>query len=80
MMNEINNRGVRDFLIAVVDGLEGFPEAICAVFPHTQVQPCIVHLQRHSMSFVPAKDRQELSRAPKRITRRPVRRLLKRLC
>ena len=71
VMNEIHNRGVQDFLIAVVDGLKGFPEAICAVFPHTQVQTCIVHLQRYSMSFVPSKDRQELSHALKRIYTAP---------
>jgi len=71
VMNEINNRGVKDFLIAVVDGLKGFPEAICAVFPHTQVQTCIVHLQRYSMSFVASKDRQELSGALKKIYTAP---------
>ena len=64
VMNEIHNRGVKDFLIAVVDGLKGFPEAICAVFPHTLVQTCIVHLQRYSMSFVPSKDRREPDREP----------------
>ena len=42
-MNELKNRGVNDVLIAVVDGLKGFPEAINAVFPQTIVQTCIVH-------------------------------------
>ena len=50
-MNELKNRGVEDILIAVVDGLKGFPEAINAVFPQTIVQTCIVHLIRHSMDF-----------------------------
>lgn len=45
-MTEIRNRGTHDVLIAVVDGLKGFPEAISAVFPAAQVQTCIVHLIR----------------------------------
>ena len=44
VMSELKNRGVQDILIAVVDGLEGFPDAINAVFPQTQIQTCIVHL------------------------------------
>ena len=48
VMNELRNRGVEDILIAVVDGLKGFPEAIAAVFPPTIVQTCIVHLIRNS--------------------------------
>ena len=52
VMNELKNRGVGDILIAVVDGLKGFPEAITAVFPETVVQTCIVHLIRHSLAFV----------------------------
>jgi hypothetical protein len=48
VMNELRNRGVADILIAVVDGLRGFPEAINAVFPRTVVQTCIVHLIRNS--------------------------------
>ncbi len=48
VMNELKNRGVNDVLIAVVDGLKGFPEAINAVFPQTIVQTCIVHLSRSS--------------------------------
>ena len=57
VMNELKNRSVGDILIAVVDGLKGFPEAISAVFPETVVQTCIVHLIRHSLSFVSWKDR-----------------------
>ncbi len=55
-MNELKNRGVNDVLIAVVDGLKGFPEAINAVFPQAIVQTCIVHLIRHSMDFASWKD------------------------
>src|SRR5580693_5768329 len=52
VMNELKTRGVDDVLFAVVDGLKGFPDAITAVFPRTIVQTCIVHLIRHSLSFV----------------------------
>ncbi len=51
-MNELRNRGVEDILLAVVDGLKGFPDAIRAVFPEALVQTCIVHLLRHSLDFV----------------------------
>jgi putative transposase len=57
VINELKNRGVQDVLIAVVDGLKGFPEAIATVFPETIVQPCIVHLIRNSLAFVSWKDR-----------------------
>lgn len=58
---ELKNRGVEDFLIACVDGLKGFPEAIEQVFPQTQVQLCVVHLVRHSLSFVSWKDKKEVA-------------------
>jgi putative transposase len=57
VMNDLKTRGLGDILIAVVDGLKGFPEAIGAVFPETMVQTCIVHLIRNSMAFVSWKDR-----------------------
>lgn len=57
VMNDLKTRGVGDILIAVVDGLKGFPEAIGSVFPETLVQTCIVHLIRSSMAFVSWKDR-----------------------
>ena len=60
-MTELKNRGVQDILIAVVDGLKGFPEAITSVLPQAQVQTCIVHLVRHSLRFVPWKDRKEVA-------------------
>jgi putative transposase len=50
-MNELKNRGIRDLLIAVVDGSKGFPDAITAVLPQTIVQTCIIHLIRHSIDF-----------------------------
>ena len=69
VMNELKNRGVEDVLIAVVDGLKGFPEAITAVFPQTQVQTCIVHLIRNSLDFVSYKDRKAVAAALKQIYR-----------
>jgi putative transposase len=68
-MNELKNRGVEDMLIAVVDGLKGFPEAITAVFPQATVQTCIVHLLRHSLDFVSWKDRKPVAAALKDIYR-----------
>ncbi len=68
-MNELKNRGVEDILIAVVDGLKGFPDAIHAVFPDTLVQSCIVHLIRNSLSFVSYKDRKSVATALKAIYR-----------
>ncbi len=60
VMNELQTRGVGDILIAVVDGLTGFPDAIAAVFPQTAVQTCIVHLIRNSLAFVSWKDRKKV--------------------
>lgn len=69
VMNELRNRGVEDVLLAVVDGLKGFPEAIVAVFPEAMVQTCIVHLLRHSLDFVSYKDRKPVATALKEIYR-----------
>ena len=66
VVNELKTRGVQDILIAVVDGLKGFPEAINAVFPQTIVQTCIVHLIRHSMDFASWKDRKSLAQGAAR--------------
>src|SRR5262245_9569816 len=67
VMTEIRNRGTQDILIAVVDGLKGFPEAITSVFPKTVVQTCIVHLIRYSMHFASWKDRKAVAAALKPI-------------
>lgn len=61
VFNDLKQRGVGDILIAVVDGLRGFPEAIEAVFPSTLVQTCIVHLIRNSLNFVGWKERKALA-------------------
>lgn len=67
VFNELKLRGLDDILIAVVDGLRGFPEAIEAVFPQTQVQTCIVHLLRNSLNLASWKDRKGLAAALKPI-------------
>ncbi len=69
VMTEIKNRGVNDILIAIVDGLKGFPEAINAVFPETQIQTCIVHLIRNSLDFCSWKDRKPVAQELKTIYR-----------
>jgi putative transposase len=61
VLTELKNRGVKDIFIACVDGLKGFPEAIEAVYPRTEVQLCIVHLVRASLNYVPWKGRKELA-------------------
>lgn len=71
VMNELKNRGLEDILIAVVDGLKGFPEAIEAVFPETTVQTCIVHLLRNSLKFVGWKQRKAVATDLKEIYRAP---------
>jgi transposase-like protein len=65
VFNELKNRGLDDVLIAVVDGLRGFPEAIEAVYPQAQIQTCIVHLIRNSLSLASWKDRKSLAAALK---------------
>ena len=62
VLSELKQRGVQDILICCVDGLKGFPEAIEAIFPQTTVQTCIVHLLRHSLKYVPRKDREQVAR------------------
>jgi putative transposase len=56
VINEIKNRGTKDILIASVDGLNGFPDAIKAVFPETEIQRCILHQIRNSTKFISYKD------------------------
>ena len=69
VMTEIKSRGVNDILIAIVDGLKGFPEAINAVFAETQIQTCIVHLIRNSLDFCSWKDRKPVAQELKTIYR-----------
>lgn len=69
VMNELKTRGTNDILIAVVDGLKGFPEAITMVYPETVVQTCIVHLIRYSMQFASWKERKAVAAALKPVYR-----------
>jgi putative transposase len=73
VMTELRNRGVTDILIACVDGLKGLPEAIEAVFPQVQVQQCIVHQVRASLSYVGYKERQAVAADLKQIYTAPTR-------
>ncbi len=56
VLTELQNRGVEDILIACVDGLKGFPEAIASIFPQTETQLCIIHQIRNSMKYVASKN------------------------
>src|SRR5262249_48651740 len=67
VLNELKQRGVRDILLCCVDGLSGFPEAIEAIYPQTVVQTCIVHLIRHSLKYVPRREREQVARELKPI-------------
>jgi len=67
IISELSNRGLKDILIACVDGLKGFPEAINSIFPGTKIQLCIVHMVRNSVKFVSWKDRKEICTDLKKI-------------
>ena len=67
VVTELKNRGVQDILIACVDGLKGFPEAIETVYPLAKVQLCIVHMVRHSLNYVSWKTCKEVASALKSI-------------
>ena len=71
ILTELKNRGVEDVLIAAVDGLKGFPEAIAAVFPRTQVQLCVVHMVRNSLRYVSWKHHKALVRDLRKIYTAP---------
>ncbi len=67
VLTELQNRGVKDILIACVDGLKGFPEAINTVYSDTHIQLCIVHMVRNAMKFVPYKDYKAIAADLKKI-------------
>lgn len=67
VLTELQNRGVNDILIACVDGLKGFPDAITSAYPNTQIQLCIVHMVRNSVRYVPWKDYKAVTADLKRI-------------
>ena len=67
VLTELKNRGVQDILIACVDGLKGFPDAITAVYPQTRIQLCIIHMVRNSLKYVSWKDYKAVTSDLKRI-------------
>ena len=67
VLSDLQNRGVEDILIACVDGLTGFPQAIEAVFPKTTVQRCVIHQIRHTLQYVTWSDKKEFMRDLKRV-------------
>ena len=67
VLTELQNRGVKHFLIACVDGLTGFPDAINTVYPDARIQLCIVHMVRNSLKFVPWKDYKAVTKDLKQI-------------
>ncbi|MBX6369439.1 MAG: IS256 family transposase [Rhodospirillales bacterium] len=68
VLSELKQRGVSEILICCVDGLEGFPEAIKPIYPQTTVQTCVVHLIRHSLKYVPRREREQVARDLKPIS------------
>jgi transposase-like protein len=71
IVTELKNRGVEDILIASVDGLKGFSEAINSVFPQTTVQRCIIHQIRYSMKYVGSKYQKEFMQDLKKVYKAP---------
>lgn len=71
VLTELKNRGLNDILIACVDGLKGFPDAINAVYPETRIQLCIVHMVRNSLRFVSWKDYKAVTRDLKAVYQAP---------
>ena len=71
VLTDLNNRGVKDILIACVDGLTGFPEAIAAIFPETETQLCIIHQIRNSLKYVASKNKKAFMADLKPVYRAP---------
>ena len=74
VLTELRNRGLKDVLIACVDGLKGFPQAIESIFPEARIQLCIVHLVRASLNYVGWKERKKVAADLKAIYRAPTER------
>jgi putative transposase len=71
VLTELKNRGLNDILIACVDGLKGFPEAINSVYPNTRIQLCIIHMLRNSLKYVSWKDYKAVTSDLKRVYQAP---------
>ena len=62
VLTDLNNRGVKDILIASVDGLKGFSKVINTIFPKTEAQLCIIHQVKNSLRYIASKDKKEFAR------------------
>jgi transposase-like protein len=71
VFTELQNRGVTDILVALIDGLAGLPDAVHAVFPQTQIHQCVVHLVRNSLQYVPWRERKAVATALRAIYHAP---------
>ncbi|MRS74982.1 IS256 family transposase, partial [Salmonella enterica] len=71
VLTELKNRGLQDILIACVDGLKGFPDAINSVFPQTHIQLCIIHMVRNSLKYVAWKDYKAVTSGLKAVYQAP---------
>ena len=71
VLTELKNRGLQDILIACVDGLKGFPDAIAAEYPQTKIQLCVVHMVRNSLKYVSWKDYRAITADLKQIYKAP---------
>ncbi len=67
VLTDLSNRGVKDILIASIDGLKGFPEAINSIYPNTEVQLCIIHQIRNSLKYVASKNQKEFMKDLKKV-------------
>ena len=67
VLTDLSNRGVKDILIASIDGLKGFPEAINAIYPNTEVQLCVIHQIRNSLKYVVSKNQKEFMKDLKKV-------------
>ena len=67
ILSDLNNRGVKDILIASIDGLKGFPEAINSIYPNTEVQLCVIHQIRNSLKYVASKNQKEFVKDLKKV-------------
>ncbi|VEA05358.1 transposase IS1113 [Salmonella enterica subsp. salamae] len=71
VLTEMKNRGLQDILIACVDGLKGFPDAISSIFPQTHIQLCIIHMVRNSLKYVSWKDYKAVTSGLKTVCQAP---------
>lgn len=75
VLTDLNNRGAKDILIACIDNLTGFEQAINAIFPKTEVQSCVVHQIRNSLKYIASKDQKEFLSELKPVYKAPTREL-----